>query len=326
MKAIDRHRVSLSPPHKDADTIPHYLEHIVNQPWYTACPNTPYLIKAGANSESGYQILVTDLESTWYCSGDLEIIRNEKKMYNPTIKTDEFDHFVSLLHAQIATYDPNTVYTIKEGKNETVSFSLKKNLEIYPFEWHFTLSKLPHEDHLQLLRHFLVSPLISTINSLQNKYSVLLKRHQQLESLYKERAPHSDLLKFTPFLDDPPLWTKSISIDELKLDLFPQLKVEPSMQHIYGMVSQAKFELKYEEYVREQRRVRAKRQAREVEREIGRESKKMNKLKLDESPAVKKGAAEKKRLLEDEDELPTQEQAKVQKQGGGVKKKPIKFL
>lgn len=84
MKA-NRHRVSLSPPQKkaaaqDAESIPAYIEHIVNQAWYTACPNTPYLIKAGANCESGYQLLITDLESTWFCSGDVEVIKHEKKV------------------------------------------------------------------------------------------------------------------------------------------------------------------------------------------------------------------------------------------------------
>lgn len=41
---------------------------------------------------------------------------------------------------------------------------LHKQLEIYPFKWEFNFVRIPHKDHLNIIRNFLVAPLISTAN------------------------------------------------------------------------------------------------------------------------------------------------------------------
>ena len=58
----------------------HYVEGLCNVAWYTADPSHPYLIKASATVEYGYQILITDLKDTYFCAGDNECIKNEKKV------------------------------------------------------------------------------------------------------------------------------------------------------------------------------------------------------------------------------------------------------
>lgn len=47
---------------------------------------------------------------------------------------------------------------------------LHKQLEIYPFKWEFNFVRIPHKEHLNIIRNFLVAPLISTANV--NYYSI----------------------------------------------------------------------------------------------------------------------------------------------------------
>jgi hypothetical protein len=78
-------QTSSSPPDSSAAV---YLEHLNTCSWYTADPHTPYLVKACANNDSGYQILITDLKNTYFCAGDRECIKNEKKVRHVT-KTNQ---------------------------------------------------------------------------------------------------------------------------------------------------------------------------------------------------------------------------------------------
>ena len=39
-----------------------YLDGLCSVAWYTAEPTSPYLVKAAANSETGYSLLITDLK------------------------------------------------------------------------------------------------------------------------------------------------------------------------------------------------------------------------------------------------------------------------
>lgn len=42
---------------------PLFIENLAGaHPWYTADPETPYLIKASASSDFGYVLLITDME------------------------------------------------------------------------------------------------------------------------------------------------------------------------------------------------------------------------------------------------------------------------
>lgn len=64
-----------------------YLKHLMNSTWFTADRLQPYLIKAGATcgdvaklkgkhknnkniDQGGYAIIVTDLETTYFCQAD----------------------------------------------------------------------------------------------------------------------------------------------------------------------------------------------------------------------------------------------------------------
>ena len=67
---------------KQANLAAVYQQHLCNAAWYTADPGTPYLVKAAANEEFGYQILITNLKETYYCAGDIETIKQEKKVTN----------------------------------------------------------------------------------------------------------------------------------------------------------------------------------------------------------------------------------------------------
>lgn len=90
--------------------------------WFTADPLKPYLVKASCTEENGYSILITDMETTYFCAADQETIKNEKKTYNPTIKTDDFKHLVNLLHSAISRFDPNALYTFEKVTLTLVKF------------------------------------------------------------------------------------------------------------------------------------------------------------------------------------------------------------
>jgi hypothetical protein len=139
-----------------------------------------------------------------------------------------------------------TSFNYVKLNEDQLSFTLEKKLEIYPFHWTFTCLKLSPGHHLALLRYFLVAPLLSTVNSLENKYTLLLKRLHSLESSYKEKL-HSEVerLKFNPYVDEPQSWTKAISLDDMQLDLFPQLRVTESVNHIMSTITNARFKSKY---------------------------------------------------------------------------------
>ena len=44
-------------------------------------------MKASASEEHGYQLLITDLKSTYFCTGDKECIKNEKKVFKQFLIT-----------------------------------------------------------------------------------------------------------------------------------------------------------------------------------------------------------------------------------------------
>ena len=64
-----------------ASTDPLFIESLLNVSWYTADRSKPYLVKAGATLKDGYAILVTDLENTYFCTGDKKTILVEKKVF-----------------------------------------------------------------------------------------------------------------------------------------------------------------------------------------------------------------------------------------------------
>ena len=64
---------------------PVFIESLLHCTWYTADRQKPYLVKAGANIEYGYAILITDMDHTYFCAGDPHTILTEKKVCFNTI-------------------------------------------------------------------------------------------------------------------------------------------------------------------------------------------------------------------------------------------------
>ena len=64
-----------------------YIENLCGVSWYTADPEKPWLVKAAASVDFGYQILLTDLENTYFCTGDVELVKFEKKVREFTIRS-----------------------------------------------------------------------------------------------------------------------------------------------------------------------------------------------------------------------------------------------
>lgn len=56
------------------------MEHLCGVNWYTAEMQTPYVVKASVSVEDGYHMIVTDMQNSWYCNGDVEKIKAEKKV------------------------------------------------------------------------------------------------------------------------------------------------------------------------------------------------------------------------------------------------------
>ena len=72
--------ISKDPHDQNKNSAANYIEGLCDVSWYTADPKTPYLVKAAATQDNGYKILITDLKNTYFCSGDAETIKNEKKV------------------------------------------------------------------------------------------------------------------------------------------------------------------------------------------------------------------------------------------------------
>jgi len=79
MKRANMAQVRVEAPAKGAVS-PEYLEGLSASTWYTADAQAPYLVKASVTAEKGYQLLVTDLKRTYYCAGDPETLKHEKKV------------------------------------------------------------------------------------------------------------------------------------------------------------------------------------------------------------------------------------------------------
>ncbi len=62
------------------DCDPVFVETLCDVSWYTADRSKPYLVRASANAQTGYTILITDLETTYFCAGDPDTILAEKKV------------------------------------------------------------------------------------------------------------------------------------------------------------------------------------------------------------------------------------------------------
>ncbi len=65
---------------QNSEDVAVFIENLCDVFWYTADPELPYLIRAAASEENGYQILITDLKDTYFCAGDPECIKNDKKV------------------------------------------------------------------------------------------------------------------------------------------------------------------------------------------------------------------------------------------------------
>lgn len=60
---------------------PMFIENLAGtHSWYTADPETPYLVKASASVDYGYVLLITDMEQTYFCAGDKKTIISEKNV------------------------------------------------------------------------------------------------------------------------------------------------------------------------------------------------------------------------------------------------------
>ena len=73
------------------------IENLCGVSWFTADPDKPWLVKAAASVDFGYQILLTDLEHTYFCAGDAEMVKFEKKV----------SFFVKILFKAIQPYYKN---------------------------------------------------------------------------------------------------------------------------------------------------------------------------------------------------------------------------
>jgi len=97
-------------------------------------------------------------------------------------------------------------------------------------------------------------------------------------------------LKFSPYIDDTHAWSKSISLDDTQLDLFPQLKTSDSVTHILNTVTEARFKcnnlffkdiVRCDEYIKSKKRKREQKRSKiEMDEEIV--DKKMRKMKIHE--------------------------------------------
>lgn len=59
---------------------PQIMEGLLGVSWYTSDPQHPYLVRAAANKDTGFCVLVTDMEKTYFCKGDIDCIKNDKKV------------------------------------------------------------------------------------------------------------------------------------------------------------------------------------------------------------------------------------------------------
>ena len=57
---------------------PLFIEALKGVSWYTADHSRPYLVKASVSEDQGYVLLITDLESTYFCAGDKDKLIAEK--------------------------------------------------------------------------------------------------------------------------------------------------------------------------------------------------------------------------------------------------------
>eukprot|EP00347_Sterkiella_histriomuscorum_P002777 403366838 len=247
--------------------MPLYMQNLVDSTWFTADRRKPYLIKAGAfikshpSVQSGYAMLVTDLENTYFCAADKKTLEQEKQSFNPTIETETYSQLIDLVNDAFSKYDPNSRYRFQQLSSSKLLVKFEKQMEIYPFKWEFMCVKIPHQDHLKIIREFLIAPLISTVNSLENKYQILLKRHQLLETQLRDKLyTPQEKQKFQAFQDDANVWNKSISMDELvtypedveiegivinKME-FPQLTYHESVNYIFKSLQKCKYNRCYE--------------------------------------------------------------------------------
>ncbi|CDW73698.1 UNKNOWN [Stylonychia lemnae] len=191
-----------------------YLESLLDVSWYTADSKKPYLIKAGATVKNGYSILITDLESTYFCA-----------------ETEDYHQLISLIHDAFSKYDSNSTYHFNKVSRDQIYFKLQKQMEIYPFKWEFYCIQIPHDDHVSIIKNFLVAPLISTVNTLEQQYK---------DKLMTEK----EKLKFQCFENDHTIWNKSISVDETLYSDFPQFKQEKSIQQIFSTLQNSRFKSK----------------------------------------------------------------------------------
>lgn len=96
--------------------------------------------------------------------------------YNPSLKTNSFNSLSRLLHDSISARSNSTSYKFLPSQDEEhLTLTLETKLDFYPFMWEFFLERLSPAEHTEIIRDHLVSPLISLVNSQENKYQALLK-------------------------------------------------------------------------------------------------------------------------------------------------------
>lgn len=142
------------------------FEFIKLQNIWTACAQTPYLIKAGIRGDSCLMI-ITNIKSSWTCKWDRQHILEYFNVFNGAIKTDSFDAILDLL-SNALHYNPDGSYNFKID-GEYLLYAYNQQVKMYSLAWVFECYKIPDGAHFKFITFDILKPAYQTIGSLETQ-------------------------------------------------------------------------------------------------------------------------------------------------------------
>ncbi|KAM3130588.1 hypothetical protein pb186bvf_017285 [Paramecium bursaria] len=202
------------------------FEFIKQQNIWTACPQTPFLIKAGIRGDSCL-LFITNIKSSWTCKWNRQEIIDYFNLFNGAIKTNSFDAILDLL-SNALNYNPEGSYNFQ--MNDTLLYGYNQKVKMYSLAWVFECHRLADEIHFKFITFDILKPTYQTISSLERQVQHQKFTIRGLEQDLQKRMTEKERQQYMPKNDDPQQYFNNQRLDQ---NQFCQIQMDPNtIQHM----------------------------------------------------------------------------------------------
>ncbi|NWQ74750.1 NHEJ1 factor, partial [Columbina picui] len=161
---------------------------LLTQPWASVCFGESAFLAKVCFRDTGYILLISDLNSVWYESADTEAVGQRSKELNKrlTVHVSSFLHHLRNVMCPLLAGQPDAATSFSCHRTASgLSLHVKSELSGLPFYWDFHCCPAP----VEMVSRHLVRPLIWMSLALQHQVQeltyLLLQKDAEIED-YRE--------------------------------------------------------------------------------------------------------------------------------------------